>query len=1347
MIQNDTRCGHIACAFSAAKYVTTKVTEQGQFQKCYNLHGVAFNLDMLTEKLDLDSIANRLTFFGLKAMNIIIVKKSLPRSITSYVTDKPTGNCVKIELMSRETFFDSSNIYNLFLNKEKSFIKITIVIFEDEDWNRVSLYFKLNNISLRGGFSNTRRNMLSPVYLRLALFILLISDKTKIAENYVTDGNGKLDVNSVDYTAKDMTDMIKQFWNDKKEKALKKELMSNTSNTSKESSINNENKDLSLNQSLTSPASSPLVSPSFTTSSTSSETFFNHNINLNSTDLENDKAEIREYWNNKFKYSDKKNNSDNNDNLPPIGFSNQNNQISWVNDKNNINKQQKRGFSYSIRQMNEQNKLDNTNQLLNIKDSEINNVIDSLNGNIKPLITNFKNNPMYYNILFILEDKNMSNIQKQIKIEDMLRYFWKKEILNIFNNTSKLFSGVYGLNLLISGLLRLKRDMDDWKSKKKYFHKKKYALILLSTLSEVIISIALSIIIPICFKHEDIENQELTTIFGKIGKEIVKGFFNEEWHKYTEIMKIIAINEEIKNETNKEKLNEKEKAKIKAIYNYEKKYKLLNNIAKDGEICYIFINNLNNIEHKFENNLLKNEFLVKLREIIGEISLEDFYKIGIEIVELLGVKSNLFKIINKVKTSPNGKISYKRILVPDVGLEDYINIISLESDILPMVSQPNLWEVDTSNNTIVNYGGLYFNIEEKKALFRRSASNIDQTFFINRDLIETVNYLSSIQYSINKKVLLFILSLLDNKDERMLNLINIDKHPNTKKIIDLNLQHKYAELNLIYKHNAKFFTDKTVLDLALLLYKWCDDINNSIYFPYFIDWRGRLYTDTCFFSFQKQSLARSLIIFKKGEVLKDKGLEALKIYTANCFGLDKKSIKQRLEWIAANLEKIINVNLELLFESDEPLLFLACCLELKDYYDNPTSFESRLPIYLDATCSGLQHLSSMISESNLAKYVNIVKSDENDQPNDLYGEMVDKVINLIENFVKEKPEYINLLKLKILRGFIKRGIMTIPYSATVTGIMDQLISDLFLKQDVKKGGKLLFLLNDNRFNNTNNEVYLTKKEINKLAQFIYSVLYESFPRLRILVNYLIGMNNLLKDLKLRTIWLTPSGLLVEQEYVTSYSHELVTSVLGKRKSLTLNLYEDPNNEINKKLKTKDTKKTKKLSTQSKEIQVKRDIYLDLPNSSLGINSCKISLLKNDKISSKRQNDGIMPNLVHSMDAAHIAILIKNVLKIKNIDILTIHDCFATTGNHVEFMRYHVKLAFSIIYSKQDFIENYHNFIIEYLTKAGFRIEDNCVKVPSASGKRFKEYPIPDMPIFEKNKNFTYNLLNSQYFIN
>jgi len=69
-----------------------------------------------------------------------------------------------------------------------------------------------------------------------------------------------------------------------------------------------------------------------------------------------------------------------------------------------------------------------------------------------------------------------------------------------------------------------------------------------------------------------------------------------------------------------------------------------------------------------------------------------------------------------------------------------------------------------------------------------------------------------------------------------------------------------------------------------------------------------------------------------------------------------------------------------------------------------------------------------------------------------------------------------------------------------------------------------------------------------------------------------------------------------------------------------------------------------------------------------------------------------------MDSSNIAVLISYILNVFNekVNLVTIHDCFCTDANHVEIVNYHIRLSFLNLYKNQDFIENFHNFILNYL---------------------------------------------------
>ena len=197
-------------------------------------------------------------------------------------------------------------------------------------------------------------------------------------------------------------------------------------------------------------------------------------------------------------------------------------------------------------------------------------------------------------------------------------------------------------------------------------------------------------------------------------------------------------------------------------------------------------------------------------------------------------------------------------------------------------------------------------------------------------------------------------------------------------------------------------------------------------------------------------------------------------------------------------------------------------------------------------------------------------------------------------------------------------------------------------------------------------------------------------KIKILVKYLKDMNRLLKKLFLSIIWLSSGGLIIEQKYVKYKNIIETTSALGKKKS----------------------------------INIKEPIK--------------------EKIDLRKQNEATEPNITHSLDSSHIALLIKVLLKNNNnINIYTVHDCFSANANDIELMFYHVKLAFLLLYLNKLFVKIYHEFIINYIKYNNYRINvDNEVMITCR--KRIK---IPDMPNFEHNKEFENNILGSQYFLN
>lgn len=99
-----------------------------------------------------------------------------------------------------------------------------------------------------------------------------------------------------------------------------------------------------------------------------------------------------------------------------------------------------------------------------------------------------------------------------------------------------------------------------------------------------------------------------------------------------------------------------------------------------------------------------------------------------------------------------------------------------------------------------------------------------------------------------------------------------------------------------------------------------------------------------------------------------------------------------------------------------------------------------------------------------------------------------------------------------------------------------------------------------------------------------------------------------------------------------------------------------------------------------------------------IDKISLSEIKKDDISDDYDldtiaiNSAFMPNLIHSLDSANFHILVNNNNLIKdkiNINLFTIHDCFASSPETLDIINIEVRKAFSMMYFNQDYLLKLH----------------------------------------------------------
>jgi len=110
---------------------------------------------------------------------------------------------------------------------------------------------------------------------------------------------------------------------------------------------------------------------------------------------------------------------------------------------------------------------------------------------------------------------------------------------------------------------------------------------------------------------------------------------------------------------------------------------------------------------------------------------------------------------------------------------------------------------------------------------------------------------------------------------------------------------------------------------------------------------------------------------------------------------------------------------------------------MREIKNNPNHI-IKTPVFLDATCSGIQHLAGLIRDYELGVNTNLLPQREEDMPEDIYIYLLDIINKSINKFGKENFEYAILSMVKLERKLIKAPIMTKVYNVTKYGISQQL---------------------------------------------------------------------------------------------------------------------------------------------------------------------------------------------------------------------------------------------------------------------------------------------------------------------
>lgn len=218
----------------------------------------------------------------------------------------------------------------------------------------------------------------------------------------------------------------------------------------------------------------------------------------------------------------------------------------------------------------------------------------------------------------------------------------------------------------------------------------------------------------------------------------------------------------------------------------------------------------------------------------------------------------------------------------------------------------------------------------------------------------------------------------------------------------------------------------------------------SFYFPYNLDFRGRVYPIPPHYNHLGADVSRGTLLFDEARPLGPNGMRWLKIHLANLCGRDKVSFDEREEWVNENLTKVQAIAADPMShtdfwidDADDPFQALATCYEISDAYASGDimAFESRLPTHQDGSCNGLQHYAALGRDEHGGASVNLLPAGK---PQDVYSAVLHLVVEKVDNDAAKGDPLAMKLQGHINRKVVKQTVMTSVYGVTFLGARDQI---------------------------------------------------------------------------------------------------------------------------------------------------------------------------------------------------------------------------------------------------------------------------------------------------------------------
>lgn len=552
------------------------------------------------------------------------------------------------------------------------------------------------------------------------------------------------------------------------------------------------------------------------------------------------------------------------------------------------------------------------------------------------------------------------------------------------------------------------------------------------------------------------------------------------------------------------------------------------------------------------------------------------------------------------------------------ALEEWIGKYEAHAELLrpirwPMIVKPDDWQPGQS--------GGYITDRQKLQLVNGRSSGFQQELkFADLPLVyNALNYMQNVGWKINRRVLEVVRQAWDAGLEWKgvpRKETSIPKAPQDKEELK-EWRKQYLDQ---FRKETKSVGQRIAIGSTLMLAERFSQYD-QFYFPYNLDFRGRMYSVVSGLSPQGSDLAKGLLTFSEGKPIGEAGSFWLAVHVANTFGYDKVPYDQRVQWVQTNLASVLETGRNPLeskwwLDADKPVEFLAACIEYLGWHETGPGYVCSLPVHVDGSCNGIQHYAAMSRDAEAGAQVNLLPSAE---PADIYAAVAERVV---ERLGADGGDFARLwIKWGIDRSLTKRPVMVLPYGGTRNSCRSYVIEHCFDADIIRKKGRVPFEKSD------------FSAAITYLVKHVWEAMHEVINLPLKIMDWLREAAGLWHDAtegKVPLVWRAPSGWVVRQSYFDTKKFRVQTKMGDKVVRLGLRVIREETN-----------------------------------------------------LDRRRQVTAFPPNFVHSMDASALCFTLDRSREVGIKSFAAVHDSYGALPADMTLLYEVIREQFVEMYSKFD----------------------------------------------------------------